>query len=508
MDQNIYRQLSEAKTGSLLKELETLGFSYKKNEESSSNCTLLDDHDWHIWQTGSTLLSQNDKLALIDHEGKVVVNPKNDATARFWWDLPPGPLTDRIRQLIDVRAFVARDEFCHRIEQGSVLNRDDKIVVRIIFHTIVDSADQPFYFVELHPLRGYQREFSRVADSLSQLTLATLDNCSPINLLEKTDLDVVIPSNKPSFQLLDDEPAETAVARMAVTMLELARHQEEGIVEDTDTEFVHQYRVNIRKTRSLISLFRKCLSGERYRVLKGELKQVGSRTNDLRDLDVFLLDHDYYRDMLPQNLHAGFERLFRIVKRRRKSACSSVTRTLQSESYQQQFDLILGTLRQPPDLSSSRSRMPIKQLTSRKILSQYNRICSDSAAINDETPDEAVHDLRIECKKLRYLLELFGELFAKDRVKALIKHLKGLQDNLGRFNDYSVQQDFLLQLRQNRSLSDDALASLNGLTAVLYNKQRHERGLVVENISRFIEPSIAEQFSDLFDTPARKDLKQ
>ena len=60
--------------------------------------------------------------------------------------------------------------------------------------------------------------------------------------------------------------------------------------------------------------------------------------------------------------------------------------------------------------------------------------------------DEDLHNLRIDCKKLRYLLEFFTSLFPKTQMKLLIKQLKQLQDNLGDFNDLSVQQARLLEV--------------------------------------------------------------
>ncbi len=63
-----------------------------------------------------------------------------------------------------------------------------------------------------------------------------------------------------------------------------------------------------------------------------------------------------------------------------------------------------------------------------------------------DTEDEVVHQLRINCKKLRYLMEFFAPLFPENEIKTLIKALKLLQDNLGNFNDYSVQQIFLRQV--------------------------------------------------------------
>ena len=64
-------------------------------------------------------------------------------------------------------------------------------------------------------------------------------------------------------------------------------------------------------------------------------------------------------------------------------------------------------------------------------------------SITPSSPDVLLHKLRIECKKLRYLLEFFSSLFAQKEINYLIKQLKILQDNLGDLNDLSVQQDTL-----------------------------------------------------------------
>ena len=67
----------------------------------------------------------------------------------------------------------------------------------------------------------------------------------------------------------------------------------------------------------------------------------------------------------------------------------------------------------------------------------------DGSAIDDDSPDEALHDLRKRGKELRYLLELFGSLFPADVVKPMVAALKDLQDVLGHFQDRSVQTDML-----------------------------------------------------------------
>ena len=470
--------------------------------------TLLDDFNWSLWQAGLLLLRENKEQLILQRQAddQPLARCSTQADSRFWWQLPSGQLAAEIKPLLGVRAFVPKYEFRLERHQLAVLNADEKTVVRLRLDQIAGPEGAPRVFLEARPLRGYQPDFKAVAAALNDLALQPLDPPGLRGQLLETGLDVTIPPSKPRFELDPSEPAERAITRMAVRMLQLARYQEAGISDDIDTEFVHQYRVNIRKTRSLISLFRKSLSGARYRMLKTELKALGSRTNELRDLDVFLLDQDAYRELLPENLWPGLEMLFRRIKRRRSTVCRRVVDALAGDAYAEQISALLQNLQQAAELSAKQAGQPIKPLASKKIRKQYRAIQQDGAAISAQTPDAAIHELRIECKKLRYLLELFAELFPKKELKRLVKELKGLQDNLGRFNDFSVQQELLQQFARG-TRSPAQLASINGLVAVLHNQQRHERSLVVDNIAAFIDPAVAGRVHQLFAESDRKVAK-
>lgn len=481
-------------------------YTLRMVETIQKDLTLLDDFGWNIFHSGWLLIREGkDNLQLLGVDENRLTAPLANTEYRFWWQLPAGELTDRLRELVPVRAFVDRYS-CHlKIDHLSILNSDDKIVVRTNLYTVDSAANQTYCFIEVLSLRGYHKEYLQVRKSFADLISAELPDLSLRSLLLQTDLDINPPEKKATFQLEDTESAEAAVSKMAVKMIQLARHQEQGIIDDIDIEFVHQYRINIRKTRSLINLFKKSFSQNRYQLYKTELKSLGSQSNILRDLDVFLFDHDYYRSMLPENLWPGLAQLFKRIKQRRTAALKKTVIFLTGEAYLEQISHLLLTLQQAPELVAKQAGMEVRPLASKKILEQYQRICTDGIAITTDTPDQPVHDLRIECKKLRYLLELFAELYSADQVKKLIKRLKILQDNLGRFNDFSVQRDFLLQLAQGKNISVEQLASINGLTAVLFNKQIDERNLVMDNIATFIDKPVGDQLKRLLKTDSKKD---
>lgn len=509
MDQIVCWRLATSDLTNSADRLKKAGFTLHDEEPQLTDYALCDDHDWSLWSDNALLLRDDCDNLVFRHQGMQLCakGPKQDLKF-FWWDLPGGLLQDRLKQAIPLRALLPRYQFNLRTQQLFFLNPDDKTVVKGSLYSLNDGNGETHNFLELRQLRGYGKEFSCVAKAFSDLMTGDVPDCQLSTLLQQTGLKVEALAGKVTFALQSQQQSEPAICRMALKMVQLARHQEAGMIADIDTEFVHQYRVNLRKTRSLISLFRKSLSSERYRALKTELKEVASRTNELRDLDVFLLDREYYRDMLPASLHPGFEQLFRYVKRRRRSACTRVIKHLSGEAYLEQISRTLILLQQEEEFSAKQSAHTIGSLSAAKIMAQYQRILRDGAAIGEESADEEVHDLRIECKKLRYLLELFIELYPEKPVKTLIKHLKGLQDNLGRFNDFCVQQDFLLSLDQGKRLTPAAQTSLNALVTVLFNNQRQERNRVVKNINRFSDNAVVKEFHCLFDQPAREDTEQ
>lgn len=475
-------------------------------DKVQNDLTVLDDFDWDIFQSGYLLIREGTgKLQLWGPDDNQLTVRLTNTEHRFYWQLPPGALTKKLEELISVRAFVAKHSFRLHIDHLAILNTDDKIVVRIDLYSLISTDNQAVNFIKIQPLRGYHNEFRQVRKSLASLDSEELPDLSLRRLLLQTSVDINPPGKKVFFDLQANEPAEEAVSRMAVEMIQRARRQEQGMIDDVDTEFVHQYRVNIRKTRSLVSLFKKSLSKERYQLYKTELKALGSLSNNLRDLDVFLLDQDLYRNMLPDNLWVGLTQIYTRMKRRRTAALKKVVHSLSGDAYLEQISHLMLTLQQPPELTAKQSEVGIKTLASKKILAQYQRICTDGRAIATDTPDQAIHDLRVECKKLRYLLELFAELFPAEPIKQLVKSLKSLQDNLGRFNDFSVQREFLFHLGQDKNISAEQLASINGLMAVLFNKQVYERTLVVDNISKFIDEPVKNRFKRLLNTDLDKD---
>ena len=482
-----------------LEELLPDNFYLEKKDQQQAEFTLLDDYDWSVWSAGFILLrSTGQKIFLHQDNGKLVATDTAADTARFWWDLPAGELAVELEKIVPLRAFQEKCLFTRKEQLIAILNTDDKTVCRLQLLQLKIADQGECCLMALVGLRGYEAETELIATAWQGLASAEMPLLILKEQLLQAGLSVEKPVVKPTFDLMAQEPVEPALMRMIARLLDIARSQEAGMLADIDSEFVHQYRVNIRKARSVVSLFKKVFDRDYYQALNDALKNLGKRTNTLRDLDVFLLDYATYQQMLPENLHPGLKQLAERLRRRRRTAFKRVVKELQDSAYSAELSRLDTLLAQEPGYAAEKAQRPLKQLVAGKITKQYARIVKDGAHINDTTPDQAVHDLRIECKKLRYLLELFVELYSAGEIKKLIKQLKLLQDNLGRFNDFAVQREFLGHLADVRQISSEQLATINGLQAVLFDRQRQERGYVVTNISRFSAANVQQVFHEIF----------
>ena len=97
--------------------------------------------------------------------------------------------------------------------------------------------------------------------------------------------------------------------------------------------------------------------------------------------------------------------------------------------------------------------------------------------------------MRIDAKKLRYLLEFFASLYPKKTLRRLIKELKQFQDILGGFNDMVVQQhhlaSFAEDLMAEGSARADTVFSMGRLADAMTAHQEEYRRMFADRFLVF-----------------------
>jgi CHAD domain-containing protein len=263
-----------------------------------------------------------------------------------------------------------------------------------------------------------------------------------------------------------------------------------GTLDDLDTEFLHDLRVAVRRSRSVLRELKGAFPPEKLKVQRDALTWVQAVTGPTRDLDVQLLDWDHLLAEVPASRHAALTPVRTLLDRHRAAALRALRRDLRSAAYRDAWRSYrtflgsgLGPARDRPD-----AKRPIAEVAGRRIRKVYARMVDMGSAIDGASPAAELHDLRKRGKELRYLLELFGGLWPTDVVKPMVRSLKGLQDVLGTHQDREVQADHLRALADElagQAGGPDALLALGVLVDQLDAEQRAARAGFAERFAAF-----------------------
>lgn len=268
--------------------------------------------------------------------------------------------------------------------------------------------------------------------------------------------------------------AEQAMKHIFENQMAILKQHHAGVIEGTDPEHVHDFRVAIRRTRSALSQMKAILPEQKQIHFKTHFKTLGQSTNRLRDLDVYLENKESYREILPLALQPGLEVFFDLLKKEWQQEHQKITRHLQSKTYQTKLRTWANFLKQDWSKSNPRAQEPILPIAQNAIYKQFKKVRKHGKSIDHQTPDEQRHRLRIECKKLRYILEFFSTLFPPEEMETLIANLKSLQGHLGTFNDLAMHKHDLIQFLDQTQLPPIA-AAIGGLIVHMHEKQNQMR---------------------------------
>ena len=482
------------------------------DRRKSQLLTFWDSFEWGIWFSGHLLYSCGDQYALCNRSngwpGATCCLEKAVGRRQFWQDFGSGEMRQMLKDMLGLRglAVVAQGRFCQ--QQSLLRNRLDKIVCRINWLTVMTADKEAVELVsacQVLPLVGYETEARCLVEQLISLGACT-DGPGAVELLLLHDgRQPRRYSLRPGFELQQEMPTREALNRIVRSMLLLAEENLPGIIEDRDTEFLHDYRICLRKIRSLLSLVRDAYPAEEIAAVRNRLGDEARRTNRLRDLDVYLLSRNEYATLLPPVLRSGLDRMFDDFARERRHELKRTVAHLRLPAHRRMLrELSEFFAEQAEHGAAAGADLPVGPLVFRAIFKRYRKIRRLAQGITADTPDETLHQLRIECKKLRYLLEFFSELVPTSDYEAILKQLRRLQGRLGEFNDGSVQQQALLQYREQADLQDGIQAlALGGLITALYQQQQQSRSKISQCLNEFCSMATELQIKRVFK-PSRK----
>jgi CHAD domain-containing protein len=288
-------------------------------------------------------------------------------------------------------------------------------------------------------------------------------------------------SSRLDYHLDPDKRADASAKEILLGLLDTMEANVGGSRANLDSEFLHDLRVAARRTRSALTQIKSVFAPELVEEYKARFAWLQQVTGPVRDLDVYLLDFDNYRNSLPAPLQPHLEPMREFLADHYDATQKKLARALGSAKFKSLLKSWRAFLEAPvPERSTVPNAMrPTKEVADACIWRMYRRVRKEGRAITAHSPVEELHELRKSCKKLRYLLEFFRSLYPKKQVRGPIKMLKVLLDNLGKFQDLAVQADHLRgmaqQMRDEGRAETDTLLAMGVLVGDLFNRQEQAR---------------------------------
>jgi CHAD domain-containing protein len=310
-------------------------------------------------------------------------------------------------------------------------------------------------------------------------------------------------SSKIAVKIYPDCAYREALTEILKSLIMAMQLNERGIIEDIDPEFLHNYRVAVRRIRSAIGQLDEVFPKELTMRMKKAFCKLGELTGKLRDCDVLLLKRNEYVNMLPSHLRPGLDFFFRKTANRRAGKLKKLARIFDSGAYNKNIKKLVFSLNNAADFPETKNSRISSLSAARSIIKKrYQKSIERGKKIDEAASGKDFHVLRIEFKKLRYSMEFFASLFNDKKISNMITIVKEFQDRLGLFNDLSVQiveiNKCLKRIQEESANPLSAEAAMNGLKALLEHERMEIRMHFKEYFHDFLSVENVGSFHDLF----------
>ncbi len=383
--------------------------------------------------------------------------------------LPPGALRDRLAPVTGIRALVATARSSGRRTTVGVVNGDGKTIARLL----VDEGREAAH-VSVRPVRGYERQAARVAAQL-----ATVDGLVAVAPARRT-------AAAKAAAMAPEQPAADAVATVLGAFLDTAEANLPGVLDDLDTEHLHDLRVAVRKARSVVKLAGDVLHGDVVR-LAAELRWLGDVTTPVRDLDVYVLGVPELAARLRAADAADLAPFEAHLSAVRAAAFTQLQDDLRSPRTRRARRVWRAVATPPPD--GPTTGPTVAELAAERLAKAHRRMVTLGNRISDVSPPEALHELRKRGKEYRYLLDVFQAVEAPSARRRVEPVLKALQECLGTFQDSEVQaaaiRRFATAMVAAGAGPPETLLAMGEMAARLDDEQRRARRAFADHFTAF-----------------------
>ena len=516
--ESVYVVPGDVSTDAITSSLQAL-LPTRHHEIARRRFTVLDTFDGRIRRAGACLtqdgVNGTSTIAWQSRGGGSHFAMRLSQPVSFAWDLPDGPLQQAVTSVIGVRRLFAQND---AEEYGSlldVLDDREKTVARL--RVASGQARLPEArgvwqrlptMVTLTGLRGYEEVFERLVPVIESRPGIKPCPDGPLGvMLQRIGAPVRGDLSQPRVDLAPSVRADLGARQIHAALLDLFVANEPGVRANLDTEFLHDFRVSVRRTRSLLGQIRHVFPPSIVDHFSTEFSWIGRLTGPPRDLDVLVLA---LRDRRAGLSPSDADVLMSFLRETQQQQQDELVRALDSDRYRRLLSDWKAFLEGPIVLESEARNAagPLASVVSRRAWRLSRRIARAADAIDEHTPAEDLHQIRIDAKKLRYLIDVTPAFYDASDFACILGALKKLQRALGDFNDAHVQERRLLEC--GRALCTAGKPAEVLLTLGRMAEQSGQRGerlreQVIEKLARFRARDTRSACRRAFKRPASRE---
>lgn len=441
--------------GSMVAEL-TTRLNVTQPQSIVEEVNYLDTFDWRLWQRGWVLRAhlageEGVRLNLTSLNGAQLQSCRLSRVPAFAVDLAGTALYPRLEGVLAQRRLMVRARCSQKRTGFRIVGSRGKTLAHLdlVESTLLKvKGKRPIRgrrlptVLRLSGLRGFDKAYRETVRTLQEdLGLRPLDSPEAQRIFLALRTPPGEYTSRIQLRLNRGMTADEAVRGLFRSLWQIARLNEKGILQELDSEFLHDFRVALRRTRVLLGEFEEVVPPQGLERFGGEMRWLGELTRRARDLDVHLEDLEKSGTRAAATQVEDLRPVLNWIQLQRDAAYSELKAGLRSVRYRSFAREWASFLEKPWRTASASGSVGV--VASARILRLCRKVAKQGSRMTGKEDSRQYHRLRIRCKKLRYLLELFRDLYPPEPVKKLVKALKEVQDCLGRHNDCSVQMEML-----------------------------------------------------------------
>ena len=484
-------------------------FSVRAQGEAVIHRVFYDTFDWRLYKNGSVLEMQEDGRGCkiywrAGKRAKSRIQLGLKKVPQLASELPDGDLRQQLQSVISVRELTTRIKVRINRLSYTVLDKRDKVVVRIYIDKYWYKpsrlrADKLLAKrLTVKPVKGYLKKFQKVATFLKASKLyPTQDNVMKLALAAKGETAGEYNTGV-NLRFDPDKPAVEICNAILLRLIEIMQQNTSGCIEGRDTEFLHDYRDAIQKSRYALKLLKEhklTIVDTRYNDLFSRLDEL---TGPLRHLDVLLLQLVDYQQETNDDEQQPLQTLREHLQLSRTQMQQRLVDEIKSSSFREDIKQWQDYLSSSDDNADTDTTTEVAcKLVDELAWEIFQNSKKQGRAFVKNHKDETLGELKQSLDELSYLMEFFRSFYSALKIRELIQLVCVLKESLDMLSELAKQEGIIRQCIQ-QSTDDTLVHACEQTLGILQQQQTGISEQFSDSYAIYSSAATRKKFNDVF----------